>query len=110
VSKPVVFPNDQKAPYISPEAKDIIRQFCTVDRSHRLGNMAGGAARVKEHPFFRGVRWDEVYYRTYRGPIVPPVRYPGDSQCFDDYPAEKEGREPYTQELQEKWEDHFKDF
>lgn len=107
VSKPVLFP---KEPAISPEAKDIIRQFCVVDRSHRLGNISGGAARVKEHPFFHGVQWEDVYYRKYRGPIIPPLRYVGDTQCFDIYPDEKEGRDPYTHELSKKWEDHFKDF
>jgi len=107
VSKPVMFPNE---PYISDEAKDIINQFCTVDRSRRLGNISGGAARVKDHPFFRGVIWEEVYYRKYQGPIIPPVRYPGDAQCFDLYPDEKEGREPYSSEMRHKWEDHFKDF
>ena len=107
VSKPVQFPSD---PQISEEAQDIIRHFCTVDRSHRLGNISGGAARVKEHPFFRGVQWDDVYYRKYRGPIIPPVRYPGDAQCFDMYPDEKAGREPYSNEMRRKWDDHFKDF
>lgn len=107
VSKPVHFPSE---PYISPEAKDIILQFCTVDRSHRLGNISGGATRVKNHPFFKGVYWDDVYYRKYRGPIIPPVRYPGDTQCFDQYPDEKAGREVYNEELRAKWEDHFRDF
>ncbi|KAH8660735.1 camp-dependent protein kinase A [Tricladium varicosporioides] len=107
VSKPVHFPSE---PAISPEAKDIIRSFCTVDRSHRLGNISGGAARVKSHPFFHGVYWDDVYYKKYRGPIIPPIRYPGDAQCFDTYPDEKAGREVYSEELQHKWEDHFKDF
>jgi len=107
VSKPVSFPNE---PAISPEAKDIIRQFCTVDRSKRLGNISGGAQRVKDHPFFHDVAWDDVYYRKYRGPIIPPIRYPGDAQCFDHYPDEKEGRESYTDDLKRKWDDHFKDF
>ncbi|KAK2624863.1 hypothetical protein QTJ16_006056 [Diplocarpon rosae] len=107
VSKPVHFPSDLA---ISPEAKDIIRQFCTVDRSMRLGNIQDGAQRVKDHPFFRGVDWDDVYNRKYRGPIIPPVRYPGDAQCFDMYPDEKEGRERYTEDLEKKWESHFKDF
>ncbi|KAF8859788.1 camp-dependent protein kinase A [Acephala macrosclerotiorum] len=107
VSKPVHFPTE---PAISPEAKDIIRQFCTVDRSKRLGNISGGAARVKEHPFFNGIVWEEVYYKNYKGPIIPPIRYPGDAQCFDTYPDEKAGREVYSDELKRKWEDHFKDF
>ncbi|CCD51892.1 hypothetical protein ACHAPC_008472 [Botrytis cinerea] len=107
VSKPVSFPAE---PAISPAAKDIIRQFCTLDRSHRLGNISGGAARVKDHPFFQGVIWEDVYYRKYRGPIIPPLRYPGDAQNFDLYPDEKEGREPYTEELAAKYDDCFKGF
>ena len=102
-----MFPNE---PVLSDDAKDIIKQFCTVDRSHRLGNISGRAARVKDHPFFKGVVWEDVYYRKYRGPIIPPLRYPGDAQCFDLYPDEKEGREPYSSEMRHKWEDHFKDF
>ncbi|PSS28090.1 hypothetical protein M430DRAFT_162973 [Amorphotheca resinae ATCC 22711] len=107
VSKPVSFPSE---PAISPEAKDIIRQFCTVDRSRRLGNISGRAQRVKEHPFFRGIQWDDVYYRRCRGPIIPPIRFKGDAQCFDIYPDEKLGRDLYTDDLRAKWEDKFKDF
>jgi protein kinase A len=54
--------------------------------------------------------WEDVYYRKYRGPIIPPLRYKGDAQCFDQYPDEKEGREPYTEELRGKWDGYFKDF
>ncbi|EJT71007.1 AGC protein kinase [Gaeumannomyces tritici R3-111a-1] len=107
VEKPVVFPQD---PPISPEAQDIIRQFCTVDRSHRLGNISGGAARVKEHPFFRGVDWDAVYRRAQPGPIVPPVRYPGDAQCFDIYPEEDASRDQYTDDMVAQYDHHFRDF
>lgn len=107
VSKPVAFPPE---PHISDAAKDIIRQFCTVDRSKRLGNIQGGAQRVKDHPFFAGVVWEDVYYRKYSGPIIPNVRYPGDAGCFDMYPDEKAGRESYSEELSRKWDWHFKDF
>jgi len=72
--------------------------------------MAGRAESVKSHPFFRGVDWDDVYYRKYRGPIIPQLRHKADAQCFDDYPDEKAGRDPYTHELQKKWDHHFKDF
>lgn len=107
IHKPVTF---SPKIFISPEAKDLIRQFCTVDRSKRLGNLSGGAARVKSHQFFRGVIWEDIYNRKYRGPILPHIRFPGDSQCFDQYPDEKENREPYSPELERKWEHHFKDF
>ncbi|KAK4041748.1 kinase-like domain-containing protein [Parachaetomium inaequale] len=107
VEKPVVFPQD---PPISDAAKDIIRQFCTVDRSRRLGNISGGAAKVKAHPFFAGVNWDAVYQKRHRGPIIPPVRYPGDAQCFDIYPEEDATKDEYTDELAGRYDEYFKDF
>jgi protein kinase A len=107
VEKPVIFPHE---PPISPEARDIIRSLCTVDRSRRLGNISGGAARVKAHAFFRGVDWDALRRRQHQGPIVPNVRYPGDAQCFDIYPEEDVGRDPYTDDMAGKYDQLFKDF
>ena len=107
VEKPVVFP---KEPATSPQAKDLIRQFCTVDRTRRLGNISGGAARVKQHPFFEGVNWDDVYHRRNRGPIIPRIKGPDDTQCFERYP-EDEGKHPeYTDEMARKYDHYFKDF
>ncbi|KAK4156985.1 kinase-like domain-containing protein [Chaetomidium leptoderma] len=107
VEKPIVFPQE---PAISEAAKDIIRQFCTVDRSRRLGNISGGAAKVKAHPFFAGIDWDAVHQKRHRGPIIPPVRYPGDAQCFDIYPEEDATKDEYTDEMAGKYDEYFKDF
>lgn len=75
-----------------------------------MGNISGGAARVKEHPFFRGIDWDDVYNRREKGPILPPVRFPGDAQCFDIYPEEDVDRATYTEEMRERYDEYFKDF
>lgn len=107
LEKPVVFPQD---PPLSEEAKDIIRSFCTVDRSRRLGNISGGAARVKSHPFFHDTNWDDIFNRRQKGPIQPPIRYPGDAQCFDVYPEDDGSREPYGREMAEKYDPYFADF
>lgn len=107
VEKPVLFPAD---PAISPEAQDIIRSFCTVDRTRRLGNLSGGAARVKQHPFFQGVDWEDVWHRRNQGPIIPPVRWAGDSQCFDTYPEDDGKRDTYTPEMAVQYDHYFQDF
>lgn len=107
VEKPVVFPQE---PVISDDAKDIIKSFCTIDRSRRLGNISGGAGRVKAHPFFHGVNWDDILNRRHRGPIIPPIRYPGDAQCFDMYPEDDGTRIPYTVEMANKYDRYFEDF
>ncbi|KAL7931091.1 kinase-like domain-containing protein [Trichoderma chlorosporum] len=107
VEKPVVFPQE---PVISDEAKDIIKSLCTIDRSRRLGNISGGAERVKAHPFFRGVNWDDILSRRHRGPIIPPLRFPGDAQCFDMYPEEDGTRIPYTADMANRYDRYFEDF
>ena len=65
---------------------------------------------MKAHPFFAGVDWDAIYQKRHRGPIIPPVRYPGDAQCFDIYPEEDAMRDEYTRELEDRYEECFKDF
>ncbi|ROT35377.1 protein kinase DC2 [Sodiomyces alkalinus F11] len=107
VEKPITFPAE---PHISDNAKDLIRSFCTVDRSNRLGNISGGGQKVKEHPFFRGIRWDDLLCQRVRGPIVPPVRSASDTTCFEHYPEEAGKREPYTDDLAQKYDPCFADF
>ncbi|KAJ0103729.1 hypothetical protein J7T55_001745, partial [Diaporthe amygdali] len=107
VQKPVNFPQE---PAISPEAQDIIRSLCNADRSHRLGNVSGGVKTLKDHPFFRGVNWDDVFNRRHKGPIIPPIRSPGDAQCFDVYPEEDAARDEYTDDLRQKYDGYFQDF
>ncbi|CAK7202003.1 Cytochrome c oxidase subunit 1 [Sporothrix eucalyptigena] len=107
LEKPVVFPQD---PSISPAAQDLVHQLCTVDRSRRLGNISGGAAKVKAHPFFAGIDWDALYERRDQGPIVPPIRFTGDAQCFDIYPENDVDYEQYTQELEEQYDGFFANF
>lgn len=39
---------------------DLIRRLLKVDQTRRLGNLKDGAKDIKEHPFFKGVDWDQV--------------------------------------------------
>jgi protein kinase A len=95
---------------MSAEARDLISGLCTVDTSKRLGNIQGGASAVKQHSWFRNIDWDQLYYRKVNGPIVPHLRGPADTRNFDEYEPESPNREPYTQQMSEKWDEYFKDF
>ncbi|KAI9832168.1 MAG: hypothetical protein M1819_004519 [Sarea resinae] len=95
---------------MSEEARDIIGGLCTIDTSKRLGNISGGAERVKSHPFFRGIDWDALYHRKMQGPIIPHLRDAADTSNFDDYDPEPEGRPKYTSEMKKKYEEAFQDF
>ncbi len=65
---------------------------------------------MKQHPFFAGVNWDDVYHRRHRGPIIPHIRFPGDAQCFDIYPEDDVSKEVYTDEMVARYDAYFKDF
>jgi protein kinase A len=95
---------------MSADARDLISGLCTVDTSKRLGNISGGAGRVKSHPWFKNIDWERLYNREVNGPIVPHLRGPADTRNFDEYEPESEHRDPYTKELSDKWDESFKDF
>ncbi|KFZ01230.1 hypothetical protein V500_00849 [Pseudogymnoascus sp. VKM F-4518 (FW-2643)] len=108
IHKRITFPPHD--PPISSDAQDLILALCTVDRSHRLGNLSGGAADVKCHPFFASVNWDDVYARRHNGPIIPKLSGASDDSCFERY-SEDEGQvDIYTQEAREKWDSAFEGF
>jgi serine/threonine protein kinase len=81
---------------MSHDARGIIGGLCTVDVSKRLGNVQGGAATVKAHPWFKNIDWDAVYHRKMQGPIVPHLKSADDTRNFDEYDAEPVHRDPYT--------------
>ena len=59
--------------YLTNEAKDLIRevifmQLTIRDPSKRLG-AKGDAKEVKNHPFFRGIKWDSVMKKELKPPV-----------------------------------------
>ncbi|KAL9608272.1 MAG: hypothetical protein Q9167_006881 [Letrouitia subvulpina] len=93
-----------------PEARNLINGLCTVNPSNRLGNLSGGVQRVKSHPFFAPIDWDNLYYRRIKGPIIPELRHPADASNFDDYDPAPEKKSVYTKEMASKYDNDFKDF
>ena len=57
--------------HFSASARDLVTRLLTADLSRRLGCVAGGAADVRAHPWFRGVDWGAVCARRGEAPIVP---------------------------------------
>lgn len=95
---------------MSADARDIISGLCTVEVSKRFGHTKGGASSVKAHPWFRDINWDALYHRQVQGPIIPHLKGPADTRNFDEYDPEPANREPYTKEMHEKYDWHFRDF
>lgn len=74
------------AKHLDPVAKDLIKKLLVQDRTKRLGNMKSGADDIKRHRWFKGIDWQEVLMRKLKPPIVPKVKFDGDTSNFDEYP------------------------
>ncbi|CAF1551790.1 unnamed protein product [Adineta ricciae] len=70
---------------IDEPTKAFIKKLLTQNSERRLGSGRNGSREVKEQPIFASIRWDDVYARKLRPPIVPSVKHPGDTSCFDHY-------------------------
>lgn len=98
-------------PTMSPAAQNIISCLCKTNPSERLGHISGGSARVKAHPFFEDINWDDLFHRRMKGPIIPRVDHPADTGNFEDYPdADVRGQAIYTDDMKKKYEALFSDF
>ncbi|KAF9134601.1 camp-dependent protein kinase catalytic subunit [Linnemannia schmuckeri] len=76
--------------HFQPALKDILKRLLTSDLTKRYGNLRGGATDIKNHAWFEGVNWDQVYSRQIEAPYRPTIMGEGDASNFDDYPEDAE--------------------
>jgi serine/threonine protein kinase len=78
------FDNLSFSALLSAEARDFISGLLTVDHHKRLGYQPKGGwnwAKVKAHPFFRGIDWEAIAHKQVTPPIKPDTdraNCPGD--------------------------------
>ncbi|XP_005999504.1 G protein-coupled receptor kinase 3 isoform X2 [Latimeria chalumnae] len=67
----------------SPELKSLLEGLLQRDVSKRLGCLGRGAHEVKEHLFFKGIDWQQVYLQKYPPPLIPPRGEVNAADAFD---------------------------
>lgn len=73
---------------LDPDAADLIRRLL-CDADDRIGTR-GGAAEVKEHPFFKGkIDWRRLPRSS--APHVPVLLHEADTQNFDEFDDDEGG-------------------
>lgn len=73
-----------------PVAKDLVIRLLEKNPAKRLGVQAGGISDIKNHVWFKDVKWDLLQARTIRAPYKPKISSAGDCSNFDVYPEETE--------------------
>jgi protein kinase A len=87
--------------YLHPDATDLLQRLITKDLTRRLGNLQGGSADIKGHPWFSEVIWEKLLSKDIETPYEPPIQAGvGDASLFDRYPEEEldygiHGRDAY---------------
>lgn len=98
-------------PSMPAAAQNIVSLLCKTNPTERLGYISGGSARVKAHPFFQNVAWDDLFYHRVKGPIIPRVSHPADTGNFEEYPdSDNRNQNLYTDDLKKKYDSLFSDF
>ncbi|CAF1257574.1 unnamed protein product [Adineta steineri] len=70
---------------IEEPTKAFIKKLLIQNPEKRLGSGKHGSREVKDQPVFSIIKWDDVYARKLKPPIVPTLEHPGDTSCFDQY-------------------------
>jgi len=76
--KGVEYPNN-----LTKEAKDLIQKLLIVDPTKRLGQGPSGSEEIKQHPFFKGVNWNDAWKKKIKPPFIPRLKNDTDLRYFD---------------------------
>lgn len=72
--------------FFDRSAKSLIKKLLTADLTKRYGCMKNGAEDVKNHSFFAGINWEDLYARKVTPFIIPNVTTATDTSNFEQYP------------------------
>jgi len=70
-------------PYLTPDARDLIKKLLKRQISQRLGSGAADADPIKTHPFFKHIKWADVISRKLDPPFKPLLASEDDVSQFD---------------------------
>lgn len=70
-------------PYLTPDARDLIRKLLKRQICQRLGSGIADADPIKAHPFFKHIRWVDVIARKLDPPFKPVLAGEDDTSQFD---------------------------
>jgi serine/threonine protein kinase len=77
---------DQEVQYpnsMNKDAKDFIQKLLIINPSERLGSGPNGIEDIKNHPFFKGINWNDAEMQKIKPPFIPKLKSETDLRYFD---------------------------
>ncbi|CAJ0846890.1 9260_t:CDS:2 [Entrophospora sp. SA101] len=65
------------------QSKLFVVQLLKKDPKVRLGGGELGSQGIKNHAYFMGINWQDVYQKRLPSPYIPPIEHEADVQNFD---------------------------
>lgn len=69
--------------YLSDEVIDLMKKLLVKDPDKRLGSGPNGAEDIKNHPFFKGMKWNDLYNKKIKPPFIPRLKNETDTKYID---------------------------
>nr|QND78270.1 S6K [Cyrtorhinus lividipennis] len=70
-------------PYLTPDARDLIRKLLKRQVLQRLGSAPGDGDAIRNHMFFKHIHWNDVMSRKLDPPFKPSLSSEDDVSQFD---------------------------
>jgi len=70
---------------ISQNAESLIKSLLEENPNKRLGQGDRDSESIKEHPFFEGINWEDVYNKKYMPEFIPILNDEFDLRYFDKF-------------------------
>ena len=70
---------------ISKEAKDLLQQLLEKDPKSRIGCLKNGINDIKNHKWFKNIKWDQIQNRNVKSPFIIEIDDESDTKYFGQY-------------------------
>ncbi|CAG8549977.1 5213_t:CDS:10, partial [Diversispora eburnea] len=96
---------------MSRDSVSILQKLLTRDPDSRLGSGKNDAEDIKRQPFFKGVNWEDMFYKKVPPPFYPLIASPTDTSNFDEeFTKELPVLTPVNSQLTADNQDEFRGF
>merc|ERR1712232_437811 len=71
------------------DAKSLVKKLLVADLGQRYWNLKNKADDVKQHKWFKSIKWDDLLQKKIIAPFKPAVKGESDTSNFEDYPEDE---------------------